>query len=245
MIGLGSPIELARLAEQLDDALLGAGDVLAGQLGLVERRRPSGLMASTSAAPRRPLAVTIGPGRELQLAPPDDVGEVAEGADHGDAGALLGIGQRVRVHLDLDAEQRRAHGGAEQRLVALVVGVGDEGDAGGEQLGAGGLDEHVAVGAVEGEAVVGAVALAVLELGLGDGRLEVDVPQRGRLGLVGLAACEVAQERPLGDPAGAVVDGGVGALPVDRQPEGAEQVLEGLLVLGGEACRRARRSCGG
>ena len=36
---------------------------------------------------------------------------------------------------------------AEQRLVAVVVGMGDEGDAGGQQLGAGGLDEQrLAVG---------------------------------------------------------------------------------------------------
>ena len=225
--------ELARLAEQLDDALLGAGDLLAGELGLVE----GGALGAHGLDVGGAEAAVGGddrPGGQLQLTPPDHVGEVAEGADHGDAGALLRIGQRVRVHLDLDAEERGAHGGAEQRLVALVVGVGDEGDAGGQQLGAGGLDEDVAVGAVEGEAVVGAVALAVLELGLGDGRLEVDVPEHGRLGLVGLAPLEVAEERPLGDPAGAVVDGGVGALPVDRQPEGAEEVLEGLLVLGGE-----------
>ena len=42
----------------------------------------------------------------------------------------------------LDAEQRRAHRRAEQRLVALVVGVGDQRDARGEQLGPGGLDVH-------------------------------------------------------------------------------------------------------
>ena len=68
-------------------------------------------------------------GRQLQLAPPHDVGGVAERADHRDAGPLLGVGQLVREHRDLDAEQRRGHRRAEQRLVALVVGVGDERDA--------------------------------------------------------------------------------------------------------------------
>ena len=151
---------------------------------------------------RRPLVGDDRAGRQLQLAPPDDVGEVAEGADHGDARALLGVGQRVGADLDLDAEQRRAHRRAEQRLVALVVGVGDEGDAGRDQLGPGGLDEDrlAVVGAAERDAVVGAGHLAVLELGLGDRGAEVDVPQHRRLGLVGLAPRQVAQERPLGDP---------------------------------------------
>ena len=142
---------------------------------------------------------------EVELAPPRDVGGVAEGADHGDAGALVGLGQLVGEDRDLDAEDRRGDGGAEQRLVALVVGVGDERDAADEQLGPGGRDDEVAaVGPVEGEVVVGAGALAVLELGLGDRRLERDVPQARRLGRVRLAAGEVAEERPLAGPLAAL-----------------------------------------
>ena len=53
---------------------------------------------------------------------------------------LSGSASGVRQHGDLDVEQRRADRGAEQVLVALVVGVRDERDAGGQQLGAGGLD---------------------------------------------------------------------------------------------------------
>ena len=140
------------------------------------------------------------------------------------------------MHGDLDVEDRRADRGAEQRAVAAVVGVGDEGDARRQQLGPRGLDHDVvtAVGAVEGEAVVGAGALPVLELGLGDRGLERDVPQRGRLGDVGLAPGEVAQERGLRRAPGMAVDGGVGERPVDRQPEVAPELLEGLLVLGRE-----------
>ena len=79
-----------------------------------------------------------------QLAPPGHVGEVAERADHRDAGALVGLGQPVRQHRHLDAEQRACvDGRAEQRLVALVVGVRDQRDAGGQQLGAGRLDPQV------------------------------------------------------------------------------------------------------
>ena len=75
-----------------------------------------------------------------QLAPPLHVGEVAEGAAHRDAGALVGLGGRVGDDRDLDAEDRRGDGRAEQRLVALVVGVGDQRDDGRDQLGPGGLD---------------------------------------------------------------------------------------------------------
>ena len=96
-------------------------------------------------------------GGQLQFAPPGDVGEVAEGADHGDAGALVRLGQRVGLDLYLDAEQGRGDLLAEQRLVALVVGVRHERGAGGQQLGAGGLDEDLfAVFGEEGVAVVGA-----------------------------------------------------------------------------------------
>jgi hypothetical protein len=104
----------------------------------------------------------------------------------------------VREHGDLDAEDGRRDGGAEQALVALVVGVRDEGDARGEELGARGVDDDVvAVRAVEREAVVGARLLAVLELGLRDRGAEGDVPEGRRVGLVRLAAGEVAEERAL------------------------------------------------
>ena len=43
---------------------------------------------------------------QVQLPPPDDVGDVAERADHGDARALLGVGQRVGDDRDGLAEQR-------------------------------------------------------------------------------------------------------------------------------------------
>jgi hypothetical protein len=64
----------------------------------------------------RPVAGDDRAGRQLQLAPPDDVGEVTEGAAHGDAGALVRLGGRVRQHRHLDAEQRRGDGRAEERL---------------------------------------------------------------------------------------------------------------------------------
>ena len=50
---------------------------------------------------------------------------------------------------------------------------------------------------MERDAVVGAGVLARLELGLGDGGLVGDVPQRRCVLLVCLAACDVAQEGAL------------------------------------------------
>ena len=138
-------------------------------------------------------------GGQLEFAPPGDVGEVAEGADHGDAGALVRLGERVGLDLHLDAEQGRGDLLAEQRLVALVVGVRHERGAGGQQLGAGGLDEDlVAVFGEERVAVVGAGDFAVLELGLGHRGAERDVPQGGSLGHVGVAGGQVGQEARAG-----------------------------------------------
>ena len=190
--------------------------------------------------------------RQLQVTPPVDVGRVAEGTAHGDARALVHLGLGVGQDRHLDA----VHGGcdrrAEQRLVALVVRVGDQGDAGGQQLGTRRLDAHVhavldgragggslrgglGVGDVEGQAVVEARVLAALQLSLGDRRLEGDVPQARGLGLVGLAARQVAQERGLGDLARTRADCLVVLLPVHAQAQVAPQRLELSLIFDGEA----------
>ena len=55
-------------------------------------------------------------------------------------GSLLGVGEPVGQDRDAHREQRGGDLRAEQRAVALVVGVGHEGHARGEQLGPGGLD---------------------------------------------------------------------------------------------------------
>ena len=72
--------------------------------------------------------------RQLELAPPLDVGEVAERAAHRDAGALVRLGEVMGEDRDLHAEDRARHGAAEQRLVALVVRVGDQRDHRRDQL---------------------------------------------------------------------------------------------------------------
>ena len=139
-------------------------------------------------------------------------------------------------HRDLDVEERGAHGASEEWLVALVVRVRNQRHAGGYEFWTCGVDgDDVAVGSVERDGVVGAVAFTVFELGLGDGCAERHVPQRRGFCLVGLTTVEVAQERALRHGARSLVDGLVGQGPVDREPELSPQLLEDLLVLFGEA----------
>ena len=227
--GLGLAVEVAGLTQHGHHLLAGGEDGLAGQalVRLVGPGQPFGGLAGQAT-----VAADDGADGKLQLAPPGDVGEVTEGAAHGDARTLVHLGGRVRHDGHLDAEDRRGHGGAEQRLVALVVGVGDECHDRGDQLGTGGLDvDGAAVGGVVGHAVVRAGVVTRLELGLGHGGLEGDVPEGRCLLEVGLAPGEVAQERALADRLGLLADGRVVLLPVHREAQRAPQLLEDLLVL--------------
>ena len=211
----------------LDDLLLRLSD---GQPG--DRGVRLGRHAGRRGRQDPPVAADDRPHLERQLAPPRDVRGVTERADHRDARPLVGLRQLVGDDGDLDAVQRRAHRRAEQRLVALVVGMGNERDARGHQLGAGCVDLDVtcAIGAVERELVVRAGPFAVLDLGLCDRCTVVDVPQRWRFLQVGLAAPEVAQERALAGAPRPLVDRRVQVRPVVRQSEPAEHGLEDLLV---------------
>ena len=92
--------------------------------------------------------------------------------------------------------------------------------------------------------MVGAGPLAVLDLGLGDGGAVVDVPHRRRLGAVGLAAGQVAQERGLAGAPADVVDRRVLERPVVGQAEPAEQLLEHGLVRRPSARGRASTKLG-
>ena len=93
--------EVARLAELLDDDRL---RLRRGQTARADRssrwaragvdrfpaRRPPGDRTE------RAVRLNDGANRQAQLAPPGDVGDVAERADHRDAAALFRIGQRMR-----------------------------------------------------------------------------------------------------------------------------------------------------
>jgi len=99
--------EVPGLGEDLDHALLGgegrgAGDSLVELRGL-RIGDPLGSLADHPAVPADDR-----PGRQLQFAPPGDVGEITEGADHRDARTLLGIGEGVRDdgHFHIEAGVR-------------------------------------------------------------------------------------------------------------------------------------------
>ena len=174
-------VEVAGLPQRAHDRLTGGVCRGAGELRGIQLRtgagHPLGGVALESAGAGDDRAH-----RQLQLTPPDDVGEVAEGAAHRNAGALVGLGGGVGEHWQFDVKQRRPHGCAEQRLVALVVGVGDERHACGDELGSRRLDVDRASGAVERDPVVGAGIVACLEFGLGHGGLESDIPEAGCFG---------------------------------------------------------------
>ena len=145
----------------------------------------------------------------------------------------------MRDDRNLYVERWCSHRAAEQCLVALVVGVRNEGDACGQQFRSGGLDEDP-LGVVltrdwKTDAVVRTVAFAVLEFGLSDSGAERHVPQGRCLCLVRLTASEIAQERQLARALGVAVDGLVRLRPVDAQAHPTPQFLERLLVLDGQA----------
>ena len=154
------------------------------------------------------IAADDRPRRELEFTPPNDVGEIAECADHGDAGPLLRVSQLVRQNGHLDAIQRRADRCTEQRLESSVVGMGDQRHARGEQLWAGGLDHHIAVAiaSMERNSVIGAGDLLVDELGLRDRGTEVDVPESRRFVGVRDTGAQVLEKRALADALGITAD---------------------------------------
>ena len=174
-------------------------------------------------------------GGQAQVPPPGHVGQVAERADHGQAGALARVGQVVGQDRHLRAEQRSSHRGTGQPGVALVAGMADQGHAGRQQLGTGGGHrQRSAVRPAERQPVVVAGHVPVLQLRLGHRGAERDVPQGRALGQVGLAAGQVAQEGALGDGPRGAADRAVGGRPVHRQPEPPPDLLERLLVQVGE-----------
>jgi hypothetical protein len=171
--------------EQVDHLAPGLGGGPAGQLGpgtggghAVGRPGLDAAVAADDRAHRQP-----------KLPPPEHVGEVAEGADHGQPGPFAGVGQPVGEHGDGHPEQRRGRACVNQVAVAGVVGMGDQGHAGGQQLRPGRLHHQVVTRHLgpEPDPDGDAGDLAVLDLGLGDGGPEGHVPQGRGLLLVGLA----------------------------------------------------------
>ena len=227
-------VQIAGSAQLVDD------DLTCGERGLAR-----GLLEDTLAFlvfdPIRgvhddaPVALDDGTQRQVQIAPPFDVGDVAERTAHGDAGALVHFRRLMRQNRHLHMEQRGVDVLAEILLVTLVVRMRDQRAAGGQQFRTGGLDvDRGAVFETEGQLVVEARVFARFQFGLRHCGLERHVPQARGVLLIRLSASQVAQERFLGHALRMLADGVVGLRPVDGQAEGAPQRLELLLVLGGE-----------
>jgi hypothetical protein len=63
---------------------------------------------------------------QVEFAPPNDVGEIAEGTNHGDASALVDLREWVSKNGDFDTVQRCADCFAKEWFVSIVIGVSNE-----------------------------------------------------------------------------------------------------------------------
>ena len=134
---------VARFLQQLNDSLLCREHGLAGKFGI-------DLLAACACddlwcvCQNAPIPADDCAVWQVELAPPDHVGDVTECANHGDARTLVDLSQSVRDNRNLDTEQRGLHGLAEHVLVAVVIWVRNQRDTGGQHLWAGGFDEKLA-----------------------------------------------------------------------------------------------------
>ena len=168
------------------------------------------------------VALDDGTQRQVQVAPPFDVGHVAERTAHGDASALVHFRGLVRQNRHLHVEQRGVDILAEILLVTLIVRMRDQCAAGRQQFRTGGFDvDRSAVFETEGHLVVEARVFAGFQFGLSHCGLEGHIPQTRSIFLVRFAAGEIAQECLLGHALRVLADGVVGLRPVDGQTEGA------------------------
>ncbi len=225
------------VAQQLRHRLAGLLDPLARKLGVTAIRR-LGVEARerllAEADLQEPsIALDQLAQRQPLRAPPLEVGGIAEGAYHQDAGAFLGIRELAREDRNRHAEERR-HGPAPEEVpVALVVRVGRDTHAGGQQLGTRRRDHEAALSALHAELdVVERAALhAVFHLRLRHCGLEVHVPCGGGVRAVEVPLLPEVQEAELRQPPRALADGLVQLGPVDGEAHAAEQLFERLLVL--------------
>ncbi len=152
---LGLADDRPRVAEHLHDARprLGDGATLELAVGTGRRRRifRSPSLFAPGHGPQASVAPHHCAGGQCQLAPPRHVGGVTEGADHGDARALVGVGERVGEDGHADVEQGGDHVVADDVAVPVVLGMGDQCHARGEQFGARGFDLDPTVGSSPGE----------------------------------------------------------------------------------------------
>ena len=94
---------VARLLQQFNDALFSREHGLASKFGEYLLAASAGdclwSLVDDAAIPANDCAVW-----QVELAPPDDVGYVTEGANHGDARALVDLGQAVCDNRNLNTK---------------------------------------------------------------------------------------------------------------------------------------------
>ncbi len=225
------------VAQQLRHRPAGLGDPLARELGVTAIRRlgveaREGLLAEADLQ-QASVALDQLAQRQPLRAPPLEVGGVAEGAYHQDAGALFGIRELARKDRNRHAEQRR-HGVAPEEIsVAFVARVGRDAHAGGQEFGTRRGDHEAALAALDAELdVIERAALhTIFHLRLRHGGLEVHVPHGGGVRVVEVPLLPEVQEAQLRQLPRPRADGLVLLGPVDGEAHAAEQLLEGLLVL--------------
>ncbi len=107
-----------------------------------------------------------------------EVVEVVGGRDLNRAGALFRVGVIVGDDRHRPIDDGQAHGAADHGFVALVGGMHGDGGVAQHGFGAGGGDHDLAGAVLQriGEVPVVAVDLALLDLQVGDRRLEVRIP---------------------------------------------------------------------
>ena len=227
-------------AQLLDDGGARLAQVAAGQLGVGTvggfRVGAVPLAAAECDLPQASVGSHDLAQRQLLFLPPLHVGGVAEGAHHQDTGALFRVGEIGSEDRYPRPVQRRDGAFSEQFAVALVVGMGGDADAGGEQLGTGGGDHDLPVRTFDAERQVVVVAGggAVLHLGLRYRGAEVHVPHGGCLGAIQMPLAVQVEKAVLRQVAARLADGGVLLVPVHRQADGLPHAHERLLVLGGD-----------
>ena len=203
--GAGLARDVAGLGQQLDDAGLGLLDRLAGQLvvgglgGDRVGRLPAGPAPGDGAEPA--VALDDRADAEPELAPPGDVGGVAEGADHRDARALVGSASSwARIGTSTPNSgvvAVRPNSGWYRSSSGWATTATQAGSSSGRVVS---IHRSSPSGPRNAQPVVGAGDLPVLQLGLGDGGPEVDVPEGGRLGPVGQAAVDQPEAARAGWP---------------------------------------------
>ena len=166
---------------------------------------------------------------ESVLTPPAGILGITEGAHHHEPGAERRVDLVVGKDGDATARQGHVRVGADQRSIAVVLGVAEEGDACREQFRSRGRDdERLSVRSCEGDVVQPGVAFDGLEVGLGQGRSHGGVPEDGVTCAVDAAGVQQADEGELCRPSAVVIDRGVPGPPIDREAEGAPEFLVDL-----------------